>query len=101
MTGFQKGDYIFVHDGKPVYLRLTLGALSEICTRLDTPDFSHLSKRIRRAEKEDIAIIFRALSRPAHADSFNFSALNIAEAMPALATVFETAFSALTKEGAV
>lgn len=95
--GFQKGDYIFAFGGKPVYLRLTLGALAEILARLDADNISALSQKIKRADSSDIAIIFAALSRPAHGDDFKFKDLNLQMAMPALADIFETAFASLSK----
>ncbi len=99
MTGFQKGDYIFSFEGKPVYLRLTLGALAEICARLNVENIAELSTRIRMAKKPDIAIIFSALSRPAHADYFDFFAINLSKAMPALADIFEINFAPLSAGG--
>ena len=96
-TGFQKGDYIFVHGGRPAYLRLTLGALAEISARLDAENIAILSQKIRRAEPEDIIAVFTALSRPAHGENFKFKDLDLQTAMPALADIFETGFAPLSK----
>ncbi len=95
MTGFQRGDYIFNYQGRSLYLRLTLGALAEICARLNVRNIFELSKRIRDADRDNIVLIFRALSRPAQHEEPDFSDLNLHEAMPVLADVFETAFAPL------
>jgi len=98
MSGFQNGDYIYAHNGQTVHLRLTLGALAEICSRLHVEDISELSTRIRSADKEIMIIVFNALSRFYKLEDIDFSDLNLQMAMPALAQILETAFAPLTRE---
>ena len=98
MSGFQNGDYIYAHNGQTVHLRLTLGALAEICSRLNVEDISELSTRIRSADKENIIIIYNALYRFSQTVEADFSDLNLQMAMPALAQILETAFAPLTRE---
>lgn len=96
MAGVQRGDCIFNYQGRSLYLRLTLGALAEICARLNVKNIFELSKRIRDADRDHIIFIFGALSRSAHHEEPDFSDLNLHEAMPVLADVFETAFAPLS-----
>ena len=98
MSGFQNGDYIYAHNGQTVHLRLTLGALAEICSRLNVEDISELSTRIRSADKEIMIIVFNALSRFYKLEDIDFSDLNLQMATPALAQILETAFAPLTRE---
>ncbi|MEE9347599.1 MAG: hypothetical protein V3U82_05350 [Robiginitomaculum sp.] len=96
MGGFVRGDVIFSHQGKPYYLRLTLGALAEICAFCDCNNPAGLAKVLRGAEPEVIIKFITALARPAHGN-LEFKNLNMAEVMAGLADVFERAFAPLSK----
>ena len=101
MSGFQRGDYIFNHAGKAVFLRLTLGGLAEMFSQESINTISDLSACIRAADEMDIINIFSILSRPVHADTIEFSDLNIETALPVLADIFEMAFAPLSDQEAL
>lgn len=98
MTGFRKGDYIFQYEGQAVYLRLTLGALAEICAALNSENPLEIAAKVRSLSLKEMIIIFSALSRPVHQNTINFSKLNLTQALPVLATIIETTFAPLSPE---
>lgn len=92
MTGYQRGDYIYSQDGKRHFLRLTLGALAEICAQFDIDSPLALAKTLRAPSQESLAKILTALARPAHGD-VSFKAIKPETAMTAIAVLFEAAFN--------
>lgn len=101
MTGFCKGDYIFPYEGKAVHLRLTLGALAEICAALNSENPIEIAAKLRSLSKREMIIIFKALARPVHKYTYTFSKLDLNTSLTALAEIFETAFAPLTMEASV
>lgn len=98
MTSFRKGDYIFQYEGQVVYLRLTLGALAEICATLNSENPIEVAARIRTLSTDEMILIFKALSRPVHKEKYMFLKLNLSQSLPVIATIIETAFAPLTAE---
>jgi hypothetical protein len=97
MRGFQRGDVIFSHGGSAYYLRLTLGALAEICAVSECDNAEGLAQILRLKKPELIAKFLIALGRPAHGD-ITFKNIDMGTAMTALANVFERAFAPLSQQ---
>lgn len=103
--GYQKGDQQIVIEGKTYGLRLTMGALAELNTRLSANGPSELSARLRQLSAADARVLLTCVMRPclppdcsasgacAQSLAASFSGSDIAEAMPAICTLFEQAFA--------
>lgn len=90
--GFQRGDVIFSQNGRTYYLRLTLGALAEICARLEQSAPLALAESLKTADIHVLSVLLRALARPAHGE-IKIEEFNAAQALTAIAEIFERAFS--------
>jgi len=98
--GFQSGDESFVIDGKPYGLRLTLGVLAELNSRLSVKGPRDLSLRLRALSPAEGRVLLACVMRPCLSQgadvtglAANFSQSDIARAMPAICRLFEEAFS--------
>ena len=94
-SSYQPGDRVISVGGREVRLRLTLGALAEICDRLGTRDTGELAERLARAEPADIDTLALCLLRPVHGESAQAlaRALPPARTAPLIAALFEEAFA--------
>lgn len=98
--GFQKGDQrVFIGD-KSFRLRLTLGSLAEINSRLGTAGPQALSGQLRSLTAAQARVLLACVLRPclspekdADMSAALFSKADIADAMPAICRLFEEAFS--------
>ncbi len=98
--GFQRGDEQIVMNGMSYGLRLTLGALAEITSRLSASGPQELSGRLRRLTPSDGRMLLACVMRPCLPSKVNiirlaahFSNVDIAAAMPVICRLFEEAFS--------
>lgn len=99
MSGFQKGDQRLLIEGKTYGLRLTMGALAEITSRLSTAGPKQLSARLRRLSAADGRVLLACVMRPclpygvcADSSAASFSDSQIAKALPIICRLFEQAF---------
>ncbi len=58
-----RGDVLLTIDGRPVVLRLTLGALAELETAFDCASLADLSARLQAARPSDLLTVLAALVR--------------------------------------
>ena len=98
--GFQRGDQQIVINGISYGLRLTLGALAEITSRLSVSGPQELSGRLRRLTPADGRVLLACVMRPCLPSKVHiirlaahFSNGDIAAAMPVICRLFEEAFS--------
>lgn len=98
--GFQKGDQQIVINGISYGLRLTMGALVEITSRLSVSGPQELSGRLRHLTPVDGRVLLVCVMRPCLPSKVNiirlaanFSGGDIAAAMPVICRLFEEAFS--------
>lgn len=98
--GFQTGDQQIVIKGKSYVLRLTMGALAEITSRLSVSGPQELSGRLRHVTPRDGRVLLACVMRPCLPSKVNiirlaahFSDGDIAAALPAICRLFEEAFS--------
>lgn len=97
---FQKGDQLISIGTSSVTLRLTIGALAEINSRLGASGPQSLSGRLRRFTPSQGRELLACLMRPnsplpgsADRSAALISDADIARAMPAICRLFEEAFS--------
>jgi len=97
--GFQAGDGAVSISGKAVTLRLTLGALAEISTRMSLFGPDALMQGLRALQPEDGRLLLECLMLPdlPHGDARALAAeltmQEIAALLPAVCEIFEQAFS--------
>ena len=96
MGSFRKGDLIVSFEGRQLYLRLTLGALAEICTVLGSQNPRALAEQIKTGERSKVIAIIQALARPMQPEPVDVSTLETRVALDAIADIFEAAFAPLT-----
>ena len=99
MSGFQRGDKKIVIDNKTYGLRLTMGALAELNTRLSTGGTQGLSLRLRGLTPADGRVLLACVMRPCLSQQLDHtepaahsSDADIAAAMPMICRLFEEAF---------
>ena len=97
---FQNGDQSIVMDGTVYSLRLTMGALAEITSRLSVSGPQELSLRLRSLSAADGRLLLACMMRPCLPSKVKVSRLadrfsdsDIAAAMPVICRLFEEAFS--------
>ncbi|MDB2438392.1 hypothetical protein N9W89_06720 [Hellea sp.] len=97
---FQRGDQRVLINGKPYGLRLTMGALADIQSRLSVRGPHELSARLRELTAADGRVLLAcvmqpclpsegALTRPAATASED----EVRQALPLICKLFEEAFS--------
>ena len=98
--GFQSGDQSILVCGRAYSLRLTMGALAEMSSRLLASGPQELSLRLRSLSVADGRVLLACVMRPCLPAKVNVSRLaarfsdsDIAEAMPVICRLFEEAFS--------
>ena len=98
--GFQSGDQSIVMDGTVYSLRLTIGALAEMSSRLSASGPQELSGRLRSLSVADGRVLLACMMRPCLPTKVDVSRLatrfsdgDIAEAMPVICRLFEEVFS--------
>jgi len=98
--GFQTGDQSIVMSGISYQLRLTMGALAEITSRLSASGPQELSLRLRSLTAADGRVLLACMMRPCLPSRVNVSRLaaqfsdsDIAAAMPIICRLFEEGFS--------
>lgn len=96
---FQKGDQQIVRDGELYGLRLTMGAMAEINSRLCAAGPGALSARLRRLSVADGRVLLACVMRPCLSEAVcadrvaaRFSDRDIATALPIICSLFEQAF---------
>ena len=98
-NGAQKGDGFITVSGKNYGLRLTMGALAELDTRLSLSGPAALAKRLRHISPDEARVLLACVMRPCSpsrgcaASAASFSEADIAAATPAVCRLFEEAFS--------
>lgn len=97
--GFQKGDQQIFIVGKTYDLRLTMGALAAISSRLEAAGPKELSARLRHLSAAQGRMLLACVMRPCFLSetcpeglAARFSDSEIAEAMPIICCLFEEAF---------
>lgn len=100
---FQRGDVPITLSGQDYILRLTMGALAEISSRLSVRGPQDLSLRLRNLSPADGRVLLACVMRPClspladgHAGAalaVHFTAQDVARAMPSVCQLFEEAFS--------
>ena len=97
---FQSGDQSIVMDGTVYSLRLTMGALAEMSSRLSASGPQELSLRLRSLSTADGRVLLACMMRPCLPSKVNvirlaaeFTDSDIAAAMPILCRLFEEGFS--------
>lgn len=96
---YQKGDVFITVSGKNYGLRLTMGALAELDTRLSLSGPAALAKRLRHLTPDEARVLLACVMRPCapsgdvDASAASFSKTDIAQVMPQLCRLFEEAFS--------
>lgn len=98
--GFQKGDQQIVIDGTTYGLRLTMGALAELNSRLSAKGPQDLSGRLRSLTLADGRVLLACVMRPCipcrvvhGGPAASFSDTQVAAALPVICRLFEEAFS--------
>ena len=98
--GFQRGDQRVTLQDKTYGLRLTMGALAELTSRLSANGPRELSLRLRSINAADGRVLLACVMRPCFplgADvtglAASFSEDDIARVMPVICRLFEEAFS--------
>ena len=97
--GFQRGDQRLTIKDQTYGLRLTMGALAEITSRLSASGPQELSLRLRSMSVAEGRVLLACVMRPClplGADvtglAASFSDEDIAQAMPQMCKLFEEAF---------
>ncbi len=100
---FQRGDIHIILSGRSYALRLTLGALAEISSRLSVRGPQELSLRLRKLSPADGRVLLACVMRPCLSPlvgsaaiaepAADFSPRDIARALPAICQLFEEAFA--------
>lgn len=97
---YQKGDQQIVIRGKSYGLRLTMGALAEINSRLSASGPQALSVRLRSLSPDDGRVLLACVMRPCLPSEVvhpgpeaNLSDAEMTEALPHICKLFEEAFS--------
>jgi len=97
---FQRGDKRIVINDKPYGLRLTMGVLAEINSRLSVKGPQQLSARLRSLNAAEGRVLLACTMRPClpregciAMPAENFSDVEIARAMPVICKLFEEAFT--------
>ena len=62
--GYQKGDGIITVAGQNYGLRLTMGALAELDTRLSLSGPTALATRFKQASREEASVLLACVMRP-------------------------------------
>ena len=100
MMSFQLGDEMVLLKGKHYSLRLTMGALAELNTRLSVKGPQELSLRLRTLSSDDGRVLLACVMRPClpiKSDHIrlaaNFSDREISQAVLAVCRLFEEAFA--------
>lgn len=98
--GFQRGDQRLTLQKQTYGLRLTMGALAEITSRLSARGPQELSLRLRSIDVAEGRVLLACVMRPClplGADvtglAASFSEDDIARVMPVICRLFEEAFS--------
>jgi hypothetical protein len=98
--GFQSGDGSILIDGRTYNLRLTMGALAEITSRLSVSGPQELSFHLRSLTAADGRVLLACMMRPCLPSKVNVIRLaahlsdsDIAAAMPIICRLFEEGFS--------
>ena len=98
--GFQRGDQRLTIKNQTYGLRLTMGALAEITSRLSASGPQDLSLRLRSFDVAEGRVLLACVMRPClplGADvtglAASFSDEDIAQAMPIICRLFEDSFS--------
>ena len=98
--GFQRGDQRLTIKDQTYGLRLTMGALAEITSRLSANGPQELSLRLRSMSVAEGRVLLACVMRPClplGADvtglAASFSDEDIAQAMPIICRLFEDSFS--------
>ena len=98
--GFQRGDQRLTIKDQTYGLRLTMGALAEITSRLSASGPQELSLRLRSIDVAEGRVLLACVMRPClplGADvtglAASFSDEDIAQAMPIICRLFEDSFS--------
>ena len=96
---YQKGDGLITVSGTEYSLRLTMGALAELDTRLSLSGPAALANRLRHLSLSEARVLLVCVMRPcapsevSAAPAASFSDAEIAKVMPQVCALFETAFS--------
>ena len=90
-----RGEVLRILAGEPRRLCLTLGALAEIETGLELEAAADLGERLRSPRARDLLVVLASLLRgggeDAFADSLPAAAVDLGEAVAAIAAVFGAA----------
>lgn len=96
---YQKGDGLITVSGQEYGLRLTMGALAELDTRLSLSGPAALASRLRHLSSKEARVLLACVMRPcapskdAHASAAKLSDAQVASVMPQVCALFETAFA--------
>ncbi len=96
---YQKGDGLITVSGTEYGLRLTMGALAELDTRLSLSGPAALAYRLRQMSSSEARVLLACVMRPcapseaAAAPAASFSDAEIAKIMPQVCALFEDAFA--------
>ncbi|MCF6274912.1 MAG: gene transfer agent family protein [Robiginitomaculum sp.] len=103
INGYQKGDVAVKIEGRNYRLRLTLGSLAEIETRLGVKGPLELAQKIRsfgdknRSSDEAVTLLECLMCAPGHTGATRIPAMvkraKPMDYMPAIATLFEETFA--------
>jgi len=97
--GFQNGDGRLKCRGQVFILRLTLGGLAEISTRLSLTGPMALMQGLRSLQPDEGRVLLECLMRPAppledaRSPAADFTPEDIVAALPVICDVFEKAFT--------
>jgi len=95
---YQKGDGLITVAGENYSLRLTMGALAELNTRLSLSGPTALATRLRQMTRKEARVLLACVMRPclspkeAPPPAAIFTDGQIAQAMPEVCRLFEEAF---------
>jgi len=97
---FQRGDQRVVISGKPYGLRLTMGALADIQSRLSVRGPQELSARLRGLNADDGRVLLACVMQPClpseaalTGSAATASEEEVKDALPLICRLFEEAFS--------
>lgn len=96
---YQKGDGLITVSGQEYGLRLTMGALAELDTRLSLSGPAALANRLRQLSSKEARVLLACVMRPCapskdvDASAASFSDAEIAGVMPSVCALFEEAFA--------
>ena len=98
--GFQKGDFYIVIEQQAYGLRLTMGALAEISSRLSAAGPQALAMRLRSLTPADGRVLLACVMRPClppedtrRRSVATLSDAEISSLLPVICQLFEQAFS--------